>query len=102
MFKNFTLDDNLVEEVAKSCEVDQDKIEDVFPAIFTQVDYVRPDKAIMFIITITLSDHLDRDRWCKAIRKVVALNPILRTRVVESSQGWVNVVTNEEHVTHTW
>ncbi|GJC87946.1 nonribosomal peptide synthetase dtxS1 [Colletotrichum liriopes] len=54
----------------------------------------------MFHFVLSATRPVDPDPFCDALRRVVAHNTILRTRIVECADlGALNVVTNEDHVT---
>jgi amino acid adenylation domain-containing protein len=92
--------DALIEDVALQCAVDKDLIEDIYPCTPLQ-------EALMELATqhegaytaqraFRIHDNIDIQRFKNAWTQLVALNPILRTRIVLSkASGAMQVVLKE-------
>ncbi|KAI1128024.1 putative aminoadipate-semialdehyde dehydrogenase [Nemania abortiva] len=85
--------------ISKACNIPSAIIEDVYACTPTQLDLITETRAEVLHFIMSFGPTADIDRFCHAIRQVVLINPILRSRIVECSLGLVQVVTNEEHVT---
>ncbi|KAK1138566.1 Nonribosomal Peptide Synthase (NRPS) [Aspergillus melleus] len=85
--------------IAKECNVPEEQIEDVYSCTPLQVRLIA--RAEVFHLALSFGPQADIDRFCKSLTQVVAANPILRTRFVDTSLGILQVITNEEHVTQT-
>lgn len=97
------LDETTLAEIASACRVPADLIEDVYTCTPLQEgtmaeSAVRP-RASLFQFILTLALSVDLDRFCTALQRVVSLNAILRTRIVDCHRGLVQVVTSEAHCT---
>ena len=93
------VDELTLAEVAEACNVPASQIEDVYACIPQQVDQISKKRSEVFHFVLSFGLAADIDRWCEAVRQVVSLNSILRTRLVQCRIGIVQVVTSEEHIT---
>ncbi|KAF2136193.1 uncharacterized protein K452DRAFT_237917 [Aplosporella prunicola CBS 121167] len=93
------VDETILAEVAEACKLPTAQIEDVYACTPQQLDQIAETRSEMFQIVLSFSLAADIDRWCEAVRQVVSLNSVLRTRIVHCRLGIVQVVTSEEHVT---
>lgn len=93
------LDDSTLAKIADACQVPTNQIEDVYACTSLQHEMIAGSRAEVFHIVLTFGPEGDIDRFCEALRTVVSLNPILRTRFVDCNAGILNVITNEPHVT---
>ena len=93
------VDEITLAEIAEACNVPAAEIEDVYACIPQQVDQISEKRSEVYHFILSFGQAADIDRWCEAVRQVVSLNSILRTRLVQCRLGIVQVVTSEEHVT---
>jgi amino acid adenylation domain-containing protein len=91
-------DEDILRDIAGVCGVPVAAIEDLYPCTPLQVGIIAQPLERIYIncIYATLAPSLDLDRFCDAIRHVHKLNPVLRTRIVDSELGLVQVVLKEE------
>ncbi|RAH82405.1 amino acid adenylation, partial [Aspergillus japonicus CBS 114.51] len=96
-----------LQEIAKQCGTAVEKIQDVYPCTPLQQGLMaitgRQSSAYVNRQTFTLDPGLDLDRFQDAWRTLVAVMPILRTRIVvgsESATALHQVVLDEEIVWH--
>src|SRR5690606_1432324 len=93
-----------ITDIAAACNLSPEKIGDIYACTALQVATIAESTihvgAGVFQFVLPLSPSLDQDRFCAALRRVVSLNAVLRTRLVDSgNNGLVQVVTDEEHHT---
>ncbi|KAK3290836.1 uncharacterized protein B0H64DRAFT_410777 [Chaetomium fimeti] len=95
------MDDDTIVEIADACNIPTGIIEDLYTCLPLQQSMIAENRAEVFHFIISFGPTADIDRFCECLRKVVATNSILRTRLVRSASlgGIVQVVTSEEHVT---
>ncbi|KAI0869836.1 putative aminoadipate-semialdehyde dehydrogenase [Hypoxylon argillaceum] len=86
-------------DISKACNIPSALIEDVYTCTPTQLNMITETRAEIFHFIMSFGPTADIDRFCHAIRQVVSINSMLRTRIVECRLGLVQVTTNEEHVT---
>ncbi|RYP73399.1 hypothetical protein DL771_003667 [Monosporascus sp. 5C6A] len=90
-------------EISRVCNVSLEQIEDIYACTPLQLATIAESAihpgASVFRFILTLSPSVDLDRFCIALRQVVSLNSVLRTRFVDCRYGVVQVVTNERHCT---
>lgn len=93
------VDESTLAEIAKTCGISVNQIEDVYACTAMQLGYVidRPDLWLNFVVSF--GPDADVDKFCVALEKAVAFNAIFRTQIVPSSIGYVQVVTKVEHQT---
>ncbi|KAK7937877.1 uncharacterized protein PG986_014745 [Apiospora aurea] len=93
-----------LEDIAKKCRVPASSIEDVYQCTPLQESMIAANRDEVFHFVLTSDRGVDVDKFCLAMRRVVAANAILRTRIVECDDelggGLVQVVSNEDHVTN--
>ena len=92
------VDEITLVEVAEACNIPVTQIEDVYGCIPQQVDQISEKRSEVFHFVLSFGQAANIDRWCEAVRQVVSLNSVLRTRLVQCRLGIVQVVTSEEHV----
>ncbi len=93
------VDEPTLAEIAKACNVPTSRILSVYGCTPIQRSMIAATRAEVFHFVLSFGPTVDIDRFCEALRQVVLLNPILRTRLVQCDLGIVQVVTSEEHVT---
>ncbi|KAK8022371.1 nonribosomal peptide synthase [Apiospora rasikravindrae] len=85
------------------CHVPVSSIEDVYQCTPLQESMIAANRDEVFHFVLTSDRGVDVEKFCTAMRRVVAANAILRTRIIECDDGLdgslVQVVTNEDHVT---
>ncbi|KAL8826241.1 MAG: hypothetical protein Q9191_003926, partial [Dirinaria sp. TL-2023a] len=91
----------LVKNAAAQCGVEDSSIEDIYPCTPLQEGMItlslQNDTAYMAQRLFALPKETDIERFKDAWRQVVALHPILRTRIVPAkNSGALQVVINEE------
>lgn len=90
-------------KIADLCDVPISSIEDVYTCTPLQASMIAATRDEVFHFVLSSEREIDIDGFCAALRKVVAANSILRTRIVHSDvdglSDLVQVVTNEPHVT---
>ncbi|KAJ4118835.1 hypothetical protein NW768_010573 [Fusarium equiseti] len=95
--------EKVLEEIASACGILVHQIEDVYSCTPLQTAIMAESTihvgASVFQFVLNLTPELDLDHFCASLSQVVSLNAILRTRLVECSEGIVQVVTNEKHET---
>lgn len=95
-----TIGANRLEEIARRCRVPVSSIEDVYQCTPLQESMIAATRDEVFHFVLSSDRGVDVERFCAALRRVVAANAILRTRIVTlEGLGLVQVVTGEEHVT---
>lgn len=93
------VDEPTLSNIAKACDIPKGLIVDVYGCTPMQLAMIAETRAEVLHFILTFGLTADIDRFCQAIRQVVSINSILRTRIVKCSLGTVQVVTSEEHVT---
>lgn len=93
------IDEATLAEIAKACNVPASSIEDIYSCTPLQLSMIAETRSEMFHFVVSFGLAADIDRFCEALRQVVSLNSVLRTRLVKCSLGIVQVVTNAEHST---
>lgn len=88
-----------IAEVAELCGLSEDRIEDVYSCTFTQITFTEEGRTSSLSFIYEFGPDVDIDRYLDALREAVARNPIFRTRIVKSSIGYLQAVTNVEHET---
>jgi hypothetical protein len=90
---------NLVDSVAKQCELTSDKVEDIYPCASYQEEMLHDslygERTQMGQEVVQLASDLDLPRYMSACARVFKRFPILRTRIVEGS-GKIQVVIRED------
>ena len=88
------LGDGVKSQVAALCHIEVGEIEDVYPCTPVQVALMaQPNKqAHNKVAVFSLAPSTDKDKLCASISQVVAVTPILRTRLVDCELGLVQVV----------
>jgi brevianamide F synthase len=84
--------------VAKvQCQIEEEGIEDMYPCTPLQASMmslsIKMPGSLVGIFAFTLQDSIDLDRFKFAWDQVISANPILRTRIVESENELLQVVT---------
>ncbi|KAL5122050.1 hypothetical protein ACEQ8H_000267 [Pleosporales sp. CAS-2024a] len=75
-------------------------IRDIYPCTPLQSSMISSTRNETFHFVLSPAHPVEPGPFCHALRQVVSSNDILRTRIVECRDlGYVNVVTDEEHVT---
>ncbi|KAK7217266.1 hypothetical protein V2G26_005269 [Clonostachys chloroleuca] len=93
------VDDATMAEIAEACHITVNQIEEIYPCLPQQISQIDDKRSEQFQILVNFGPDADIDGWCDALRQVVAANSTLRTRIVKSRVGIVQVVTTEEHQT---
>ncbi|KXX82668.1 Nonribosomal peptide synthetase 13 [Madurella mycetomatis] len=94
------IDDATLYELAKTCNVPANQIEDVYACVHQQLDQMSDARYERFQIVLSFGPEIDLGRWCEVLGRVVAMNPVLRTRIVHCPNlGSLQVVINEDHTT---
>ena len=98
------VDEAGLKETAKNCNVSAGSIQDIYSCTPLQLSMIDETRAEVFHFVLSFGPEADIDRFCEALRKVVAANAVLRTRLVECGRlgSVVQVVSREEHVTERW
>ncbi|CAH0055043.1 unnamed protein product [Clonostachys solani] len=86
-------------EIAEACHITANQIEDIYPCLPQQISQIDDKRSEQFQILVNFGPDADIDGWCDALQQVVAATSTLRTRIVKSRVGIVQVVTTEEHQT---
>lgn len=89
----------LLAEIAQTCGVSPESIEDVYSCTPIQLAMIEPSRSEVFHLVMSFGPTADVDRFCDAILHVVSLNSVLRTRIVDYNGSKVQVVLNQQHVT---
>ncbi|KAI8951500.1 putative aminoadipate-semialdehyde dehydrogenase [Xylaria longipes] len=93
------VDGPTLSDIAKACDIPAALIVDVYGCTPMQLSMIAETRAEVFHFILSFGPTADIDRFCQALQQVVAMNSVLRTRIVKCSYGTVQVVTSEEHVT---
>ncbi|KAK8076619.1 acetyl-CoA synthetase-like protein [Apiospora phragmitis] len=105
-----------LEDIARRCHVPVGSIEDVYQCTPLQESMISATRDEVFHFVLSSERGVDVEQFCAALRRVVAANAILRTRIVKlcgdrdtnnnskeqpggGGLGLVQVVTSEDHVT---
>ncbi|VUC26734.1 unnamed protein product [Clonostachys rosea] len=93
------IDGATLAEIAEACHITVSQIEEIYPCLPQQISQIDDKRSEQFQILVNFGPDADIDGWCDALRQVVAVNSTLRTRIVKSRVGIVQVVTTERHQT---
>ena len=97
------VDEMTLTEIAETCGISIVDIEDVFACTGLQIACMAESAlspgANWYQYILSLGSNVDTERLCVALRQVVTLNAVLRTRLVDCRHGLVQVVTSNEHDT---
>ncbi|KAI6086425.1 putative aminoadipate-semialdehyde dehydrogenase [Hypoxylon rubiginosum] len=93
------VDESTIADLANACNIPTNYIEDVYSSTPIQLDMIAETRNEVINSVLTLGPEVDVDKFCEAIRKVVSLYPIFRTRLAPCGLGILQVITNEEHIT---
>ncbi|KAI1765644.1 putative aminoadipate-semialdehyde dehydrogenase [Hypoxylon sp. FL1150] len=93
------LDESTIADLANACNIPTESIEDVYSSTPVQLDMIAETRNEAIHFVLDLGPEADIDKFGEAIRKVVSLYPIFRTRLAPCGFGILQVVTKEEHVT---
>ncbi|KAH7082018.1 hypothetical protein FB567DRAFT_530448 [Paraphoma chrysanthemicola] len=86
--------------IASACNLLPSLIRDIYTCTPLQSSMISSTRNETFHFVLSPAHPVEPGPFCDALRQVVSSNDILRTRIVECGDlGYVNVVTNEEHVT---
>ncbi|KJX93198.1 hypothetical protein TI39_contig4368g00002 [Zymoseptoria brevis] len=107
------IDKATLDEIAEACKVPSENIEDVYAPTSVQrtsiagtskleSDEARDKYSNGFQFTVALGDFVDLDSFCDALRRVVANNDVLRTRIVVCRKGLLQAVVRESHNTERY
>ena len=88
-----------VQAAAGLCGLSQNNVEDVYPCTPQQVVQISESRSEVFHLILSFGPGGDMERWARCVCEVVALNSILRTRIVFHRGQYFQVVTTEEHNT---
>lgn len=90
-------------EIAEACHISADQIEDIYVCTPLQTSAMAESTirtgASVFQYVFSFAPSVDVERVCAALQTVVSLNAILRTRLVDSRLGILQVVTKGAHYT---
>ena len=92
--------EQIKQEVVRKCDVEDDCIEDIYPATSQQIGYIKASVKYPGVTTLftgfELMDTVDLERLKSAWQFTVASHAVLRTRIVEGMEGeWVQVVEKD-------
>ncbi|KAI1168654.1 putative aminoadipate-semialdehyde dehydrogenase [Nemania serpens] len=93
------VDEPTISNIAKACDIPKGLIEDVYSCTPLQLAMITEARAETLHFILSCGPTAEIDRLCQAIRQVVRMNSILRTRIVKCSLGVVQVLTREDHTT---
>lgn len=97
------LDEIQLLKIAQACNEPIGNIEDVYSCTPLQLSMIDSNRDEVLHFVLSYAPRADIDRFCIALRQVVAMNPALRTRFVRcTGMGIVQVVTNNVHVTERY
>ncbi|KAH7122777.1 hypothetical protein B0J11DRAFT_608385 [Dendryphion nanum] len=98
-FSLIPADEELIDDVAAMCNLTVDDVEDVYPCTPLQeglMELATQQKGAYTAQRVfRIQEDLDIERFKSAWSQLVALHPILRTRIVLSNTGAVQVVVKE-------
>ena len=90
----------LMDEISAQCKIEKRRIEDIYPCSPLQSGMMaltmKEPGAYVARCILPLSASTDESRLCEAWRAAHAQCPILRTRIVETAIGTLQVVLHEE------
>lgn len=94
--------DSATLEAAQACGLEPSAVEDIYPCTPTQESlFTFSLKAVVAYVAqrvATIPSHIDIDSWKKAWEDVVAVSPILRTRVAQISEPGLQQVVLKENI----
>ncbi|RYP74773.1 hypothetical protein DL769_003947 [Monosporascus sp. CRB-8-3] len=93
------VDEITLVDIAGACNVPADRIEDIYSCTPIQLSMISETRSEIFQFVLSFGPEANMDGFCEALRQVVSLNAILRTRFAKCSLGIVQVVVDEDHVT---
>ncbi|CAI6339133.1 unnamed protein product [Periconia digitata] len=87
----------ILAEIANVCNIPLAAIEDFYPCTPLQYGIMAQPIERIYIncVYATLAPSIDTEKFCDALCHIYSLNPILRTRIVDSEFGLVQVVVKE-------
>ncbi|KAI0406424.1 hypothetical protein F4802DRAFT_96019 [Xylaria palmicola] len=90
-------DEEILQDIADVCGVPVTAIEDLYPCTPLQVGIMAQPIERIYIncIYATLVESVDVERFCEALCHIYTVNTVLRTRIVDSELGLVQVVLSE-------
>ena len=86
-------------EIASVCNISTEQVEDIYSCTPIQLSMISEKRSELFHFVVSFGPEANIDNFCEALRQVVSLNAILRTRLVNCSVGIVQVVVDEDHAT---
>ncbi|TVY36052.1 Nonribosomal peptide synthetase [Lachnellula subtilissima] len=98
------VEESTLAEIAEACHISADQIDDIYVCTTLQTSAMAESTirtgASVFQYVFSFAPSVDVERVSIALQTVVSLNAILRTRLVDSRLGIVQVVTKGAHYTH--
>ncbi|TVY27745.1 Nonribosomal peptide synthetase [Lachnellula hyalina] len=98
------VEESTLAEIAEACHISADQIDDIYACTPLQISAMAESTirtgASVFQYVFSFAPSVDVERVCIALQTVVSLNAILRTRLVDSRLGIVQIVTKGAHYTH--
>lgn len=93
------VDEATLTEIAEACHVSVDRIDDIYACTPLQVSSMAESTistgASVFQFVLALGPSVELGRFCAALRRVVSLYAVLRTRLADSRLGLMQVVITE-------
>ena len=93
------VDPTTLVEIASVCNVSTEEIEDIYSCTPIQLNMISDKRSELFHFVVSFGPEANINDFCEALRQVVSLNAILRTRLVKCRIGIVQVVIDEDHTT---
>ncbi|KAG8405409.1 Nonribosomal peptide synthetase [Metarhizium acridum] len=92
-----------LESLAEACSLAPADIEDVYACTPLQINCMAESSirtgASVYQFVLSIAPSVDLDQLCDALQRVVWMNSVLRTRIVDCPLGLVQVVTRQPHCT---
>jgi hypothetical protein len=105
LLKDVTSLEKTMEQAASQCQVEKEFVEDIYPCTPLQEGLLaistRQPGAYVARMIFVLPSAINLDRFRNAWEKIVELESILRTRIVHTDAGSLQVVLRNEEIWHT-
>lgn len=99
------VDDAVLAEVSQLCGISASQIEEIYACTPFQMGIAADsgmfDATYVQRFVLSLAPNLDAQRLCDAVSEVLALNQVLRTRVVDCQLGLVQIVLRDDQSART-
>lgn len=82
-------------DISQACGVPPESIEDMYSCTPIQLAMIEPLRSEVFHLVMSFGLTADIDRFCDALQRVVSLNSVLRTRIIEHNGSKVQLILKQ-------